>query len=108
MVTIRSLLLLTGLEWDSPVDAFSVGCVLAELVSRRPLFTPGFDIAERIAAIEVVIGYIPTSVIKAARKCNKRLFTKDLPSRAKFPSEDLRDDDANLEAIARVASRSHF
>lgn len=98
-----------GLEWDAPVDAFSVGCVLAELACGHPLFTASFDTAERIAAIEVVIGFFPSVTVQAARKHNKGLFTRDWPARVKFPPDSLKEEDmANSEAMARIASLSHF
>lgn len=97
-----------GIPWDLPVDAFSVGCVLAELYMGRPLFLSCLDSLERLAAIEVVVGYFPTALIKASRKA-KRLFHKASPQRVTFPPSDVDVDDMETsEAVARIAGLSHI
>lgn len=100
---------LPGMEWGPPVDVFSVGCVLAELVTGRPLFTASFDEVERVAAIEVVVGLFPSRLVDQSRSIDKNIFTKGLSPRAKFPPRYLCDDcAATSEAVARVASLTHF
>lgn len=96
------------MEWGPSVDSFSVGCVLAELVSGRSLFAPSFDTVERIAAIEVVIGLFPQGIVETVRARNQSLFTKGRPARAKFPPMYICDDcTVTSEAVVRIASLSH-
>lgn len=97
-----------GFEWDFPVDAFSVGCVIAELACGRSLFTPSLDVLERIASLEVVVGLFPSRIIQEAKKFHKRLFNGEVPARVKFPPHRVDDEIAKSEAMARIASLSHY
>ena len=64
----RSPEVVLGLPYDQAVDMWSFGCILAELVSGRPLF-PAWDENELLELIRIRIGLPPEELIK---KCKKR------------------------------------
>lgn len=67
----RSPEVLLGLPYGTPIDMWSLGCILAELYTGYPLF-PGENEAEQLACIMEVLGLPPEEIIlKASRK---RLF----------------------------------
>lgn len=57
-----------GLPYDQAVDMWSFGCILAELVTGRPLF-PAYDERELLEYFIIRIGMPPEEMIN---KCNKR------------------------------------
>ena len=46
---------LLGTTYATPVDIWSCGCILAELISRKPLF-PGLNETDQLATILSVLG----------------------------------------------------
>ena len=64
----RSPEVVLGLPYDQAVDMWSFGCILAELVTGRPLF-PAIDEKELLEWIRIRIGDMPEHMIK---KCTKR------------------------------------
>jgi serine/threonine protein kinase len=61
-----------GLSWDFSADYWSLGCILAELVSGVMLFHT-YDDYEQLAMVERAIGRIPVWMAKATSG-SKRLF----------------------------------
>lgn len=66
----RSPEVVLGLPYDQAVDMWSFGCILAELVTGRPLF-PAIDENELLELFIVRIGMPPEEMIK---KCKKRKY----------------------------------
>ena len=64
----RSPEVVLGLPYDQAVDMWSFGCILAELVTGRPLF-PAVDENELLELFRIRIGMPPTEMIQ---KCKKR------------------------------------
>lgn len=69
-------ILLRSTHYNSPIDMFAVGCILAELYSLQPLF-PGSSEIDQIDRILVILG-LPTletwpEGIRLAKKMNLRL-----------------------------------
>ncbi|CAG0903947.1 unnamed protein product, partial [Cyprideis torosa] len=86
----RSPEVILGLPYGTPIDMWSLGCILAELYTGFPLF-PGENEVEQLACIMEVIGLPPTNVVMSAPR--RRLFfgedrTDDLQQR----SENLKPD----------------
>ncbi|CAA9997622.1 unnamed protein product [Nesidiocoris tenuis] len=67
----RSPEVLLGLPYGTPIDMWSLGCILAELYTGYPLF-PGENEAEQLACIMEVLGVPPEDVLMKATR--KRLF----------------------------------
>ncbi|XP_015432065.1 PREDICTED: dual specificity tyrosine-phosphorylation-regulated kinase 4 isoform X2 [Dufourea novaeangliae] len=67
----RSPEVLLGLPYGTPIDMWSLGCILAELYTGCPLF-PGEDEIEQLACIMEVLGAPPNYIINHASR--RRLF----------------------------------
>ncbi|XP_011166721.1 uncharacterized protein LOC105200730 isoform X2 [Solenopsis invicta] len=67
----RSPEVILGLPYGTPIDMWSLGCILAELYTGYPLF-PGEDEIEQLACIMEVLGLPPEHIINHATR--RRLF----------------------------------
>ncbi|XP_014486734.1 PREDICTED: probable serine/threonine-protein kinase dyrk2 [Dinoponera quadriceps] len=67
----RSPEVILGLPYGTPIDMWSLGCILAELYTGYPLF-PGEDEIEQLACIMEVLGLPPEHIISHASR--RRLF----------------------------------
>ncbi|PXF46966.1 Extracellular signal-regulated kinase 1 [Gracilariopsis chorda] len=91
--------IMLGGRYSSAVDVWSVGCILAEIVLRRPLF-PGNTYQEQLLKVAQTIGPPPQDMVHLFSSVGAQLFVerylKHLPVRNVrhlFPHvcEDLRD-----------------
>lgn len=82
------------LPYDCSIDMWSMGCILVELYTGRPLF-PGKSEEEQIRLFECVLGRCPVSMARAARH--------------KSISRVLADDRNRLEpsSLQRVLGNAH-
>lgn len=94
----RSPEVVLGLPYDQAVDMWSFGCILAELVTGRPLF-PALDEHELLELIIVRIGMPPESMINQANKrkyffdharCLKRSKRSRVPKGSAEGSDPIR------------------
>ncbi|XP_039430338.1 dual specificity tyrosine-phosphorylation-regulated kinase 2 isoform X1 [Culex pipiens pallens] len=67
----RSPEVILGLSYGTPIDMWSLGCILAELYTGYPLF-PGENEVEQLACIMEVLGIPPDDLINTATR--RRLF----------------------------------
>lgn len=67
----RSPEVILGLPYGTPIDMWSLGCILAELYTGYPLF-PGEDEIEQLACIMEVLGLPPEHITSHASR--RRLF----------------------------------
>ncbi|XP_072936790.1 dual specificity tyrosine-phosphorylation-regulated kinase 2 isoform X1 [Epargyreus clarus] len=67
----RSPEVILGLQYGTPIDMWSMGCILAELHTGYPLF-PGENEAEQLACIMELLGPPPPDLLLHATR--KRLF----------------------------------
>ncbi|XP_046686045.1 dual specificity tyrosine-phosphorylation-regulated kinase 2-like [Homalodisca vitripennis] len=67
----RSPEVILGLPYGTPIDMWSLGCILAELYTGYPLF-PGENEVEQLACVMEVLGVPPEDVIMNASR--RRLF----------------------------------
>jgi dual specificity tyrosine-phosphorylation-regulated kinase 2/3/4 len=67
----RSPEVILGLTYGTPIDMWSLGCILAELYTGYPLF-PGENEVEQLACLMEVLGPPPDELVAAATR--KRLF----------------------------------
>ncbi|XP_023289267.1 dual specificity tyrosine-phosphorylation-regulated kinase 4, partial [Orussus abietinus] len=67
----RSPEVILGLPYGTPIDMWSLGCILAELYTGYPLF-PGENEVEQLACVMEVLGLPPEQLINHASR--RRLF----------------------------------
>ena len=84
------------------IDIWSVGCILAELVRKRPLF-PGVSIAEQARLIFTVLGYSDSSELGFPVNAEATAY---LNNRCKCSGEELSDviPEASEEAVCFIAA----
>lgn len=63
----RSPEVMLGLEYDTSIDSWSVGCILVELVTGEPLFG-GLDAFDQMYRICLTLGLPPLSMLKRSPK----------------------------------------
>lgn len=71
----RSPEIVLGLPYNSAADMWSFGCIIAELLTGRPLF-PAIDENELMELVNIMIGYPPKEMLNKAKK-RKQFFDKD-------------------------------
>ena len=97
----RSPEVLMELDYSYPIDTWSLGCILVELHTGRPLFR-GTNEYDQMAKICAMKGLPPIKMVMNSRKA--RLFFKF----EKKPNNDItyriKDPDATIEAPQDLAS----
>ncbi|KAG6388286.1 hypothetical protein SASPL_153488 [Salvia splendens] len=84
-------LLLNCSDYTAAIDVWSVGCILAEIMTREPLF-PGKDYVHQLRLITELLGTPDEASLKFLRSDNARRYVKQLPQypkqnfAARFPS----------------------
>ena len=59
-----------GIPYDTAIDMWSLGCILAELYTGYPLF-PGKNESEQLALVQEVLGLPPRRVLESAKRRSK-------------------------------------
>lgn len=77
-------IMLTWQKYDTEVDLWSVGCILAEMIEGKPLF-PGKDHVHQFSIITELLGSPPPDVINTICSENTLRFVKSLPHRDAIP-----------------------
>ncbi|GEQ68067.1 hypothetical protein JCM33374_g1733 [Metschnikowia sp. JCM 33374] len=77
-------IMLTWQKYDTEVDLWSVGCVLAEMIEGKPLF-PGRDHVHQFSIITELLGSPPSDVIDTICSENTLRFVQSLPQREPIP-----------------------
>ncbi|XP_074560662.1 mitogen-activated protein kinase 6-like [Curcuma longa] len=78
-------LLLNCSEYTAAIDIWSVGCILAEIVMRQPLF-PGRDYVQQLRVITELIGSPDESSLGFLRSENARRYVRQLP---RYPRQNF-------------------
>lgn len=84
-------LLLANDDYTCAIDMWSVGCILAELYSRSPLF-PGHDVKHQLELICVVLGKPTSPEIQNITNKRAREFVMRLPEQKRFTLRSLMTD----------------
>ncbi len=71
--------ILSWKRYSTAIDVWSVGCILAELITRKPLLPAGSE-EEQILMINDLIGNPQDDMVEHASKENKE-FIRSLPKR---------------------------
>lgn len=77
MIYFTDTLLIPGLGWSYPCDAYSLGCILVEFYTGMALFQT-HDNLEHLAMMEMVMGKMPENVAREAVN-HKPEFFKEGP-----------------------------
>jgi len=67
-----------GARYGVAIDMWSVGCILAELLTGRPLFA-GEDESDQIACIVEIIGIPPTRVVDMGKRSSNFIASNGFP-----------------------------
>ncbi|KAL3833460.1 hypothetical protein ACJIZ3_008196 [Penstemon smallii] len=78
-------LLLNCSEYTDAIDVWSVGCILAEILTKEPLF-PGKDYVHQLRLITELLGTPDETSLKFLRSDNARRYVKQLPL---YPKQQL-------------------
>ncbi|KAL4859014.1 Proton/sulfate cotransporter 2 [Chlorella vulgaris] len=78
-------LLLSCSDYGMPIDMWSVGCIFAELLGRKPLF-PGKDFVHQLNMVCKVIGTPTAAEIAAVPSDKARAYLASMPY---FPKGDM-------------------
>eukprot|EP00579_Thalassiosira_antarctica_P007627 CAMPEP_0201880084 /NCGR_PEP_ID=MMETSP0902-20130614/10791_1 /ASSEMBLY_ACC=CAM_ASM_000551 /TAXON_ID=420261 /ORGANISM="Thalassiosira antarctica, Strain CCMP982" /LENGTH=463 /DNA_ID=CAMNT_0048408049 /DNA_START=313 /DNA_END=1704 /DNA_ORIENTATION=+ len=71
-------------EYDKPVDVWSTGCILAELLARKPFF-PGEDYIDQLTLITTKLGKLPEDELDFVTSEKARRFMRKLPNKPVAP-----------------------
>ncbi|EFN52309.1 hypothetical protein CHLNCDRAFT_16563, partial [Chlorella variabilis] len=66
----RPMQVILGLPYGPPIDMWSLGCILAELLTGQPIFPAGEDEKEQLACIMELLGPPPRSLLETAPRAN--------------------------------------
>ncbi|KAL0330038.1 UNVERIFIED_CONTAM: Mitogen-activated protein kinaseMMK2 [Sesamum radiatum] len=89
-------LLLNCSEYTTAIDVWSAGCILAEIVTREPLF-PGKDYVHQLKLITELLGTPDEASLKFLRSDNAKRYVKHLPM---FPKQNLSARFPNMSPLA--------
>src|SRR5258708_14513527 len=73
MTSFTDKLLITGLGWSYPCDAYSLGCILVEFFTGLALYQT-HDNLEHLAMMEMVMGKMPDRFARAGARSKPEFF----------------------------------
>jgi len=71
-------------EYSKPIDVWSVGCIFAELILRKPYF-PGDDYIDQLTIITDKLGKLPETELDFVTSDKAKRFMRKLPSKTPVP-----------------------
>lgn len=71
-------------EYSKPIDVWSVGCIFAELILRKPYF-PGDDYIDQLTIITEKLGKLSEAELDFVTSDKAKRFMRKLPSKAPVP-----------------------
>ncbi|VDP75263.1 unnamed protein product, partial [Schistosoma mattheei] len=94
--------IILGISYGPPIDMWSLGCILPELYTGRPLF-PGENENEQLACIMEVLG-LP-SELQLEKASRRRVFFAAITATRVFLRERIHKSTLNLESLrSRIAN----
>lgn len=91
-------IMLTFQEYTTAIDVWSVGCILAEMLSGKPLF-PGRDYHNQLWLIMEVLGTPTMEDYYNIKSKRAREYIRSLPFRKRVPMASIFPQDANPLAV---------
>ncbi|KAJ7197894.1 kinase-like domain-containing protein [Mycena rebaudengoi] len=92
-----------GRSWSKPIDAFSFGCLVAELALGRPVFQVSGSSAERLASMERVIGPFDSEFVKDMDDADLLFYTVGAQVKVRFDAHTY-----GTDAAKRVSNAVPF
>lgn len=83
-----------GAKYGMPIDMWSLGCILAELLTGYPLF-PGEDEGDQLACIMEVYGMPPQKLLDVSKRARNFISSKGYPRYCTATSQS--DGNVNLQ-----------
>lgn len=99
-------LLMQWTKYDKAIDIWSVGCIFAELIGRKPLF-PGRNYIDQLHVILDIIGTPHPREYEGMGSEHARRYLSNLPHRPKIPFTQLYPN-ANALAINMIEKMLRF
>ena len=93
-------------HYSEAVDIWSIGCIFAEMLFRKPLF-PGRDAMSQLQLMTDVLGKPPANVIDRIKNPRTRSFLHALPSKPPKPFCDpstFQGDVLSLDVLRRLVA----
>jgi mitogen-activated protein kinase 1/3/mitogen-activated protein kinase 6 len=75
-------------EYEPRLDIWSIGCIFAEMLGRKPLF-PGNNTQHQLQLILALIGSPPEEFVAAIRNLRAQEYLRSLPDTSARPFEEL-------------------
>lgn len=72
------ILVIMGAKYGMPIDMWSLGCILAELLTGYPLL-PGEDENDQLALIVELLGMPPPRIVESAKRARNFFSSKGHP-----------------------------
>ncbi|KAH9853256.1 kinase-like domain-containing protein, partial [Lenzites betulinus] len=94
-----------GWPWSSGVDAFAIGCIIAELYLARPLFSANIHSDhEHLATVDRLLGPFPSAYVNRVETRYRGTFTTGSSPRVRYPLQDSPETlpALQLEALLRL------
>lgn len=98
--------LMLATHYTSAVDVWSVGCILAELILRRPLF-PGKHNYDQLDQIFSILGTPSIDQIDKLQSDKHRNYLRSMPHKEKKPFNEIFPN-ANPQAIDLIEKMLHL
>merc|ERR1711959_689170 len=73
-------IMLSGQDYTQSIDVWSVGCILAEMLGRQPLF-PGKNYVDQVRVIVDILGNPSEAGLMMIEDAEARAYVKSLPSK---------------------------
>lgn len=90
-------IMLNWMQYNSQVDIWSVGCIMAELLTKRPLF-PGNDHIDQLTKIMQLVGKPSQAFLDRISSANARNYIQTMPE---FQRQDFTEIFPNATPLAR-------